>query len=138
MRAMALDIGEVRVGVAVSDPAGRVASPVCVLPAAEVLAHASTFRRVLEDWEPELLVCGRPKTLSGEDGPQAERVMEQARSIAKACELPLAFADERLSSSEAKRILREQGLSERAMRGKVDMVAASLFLQSWLDANTDR
>lgn len=138
MRAMALDIGEVRVGVAVSDPAGRVASPVCVLPAAEVLAHASTFRRVLEDWEPELLVCGRPKTLSGEDGPQAERVMEQARSIAKACELPLSFADERLSSSEAKRILREQGLSERAMRGKVDMVAASLFLQSWLDANTDR
>ena len=134
MRVLALDIGEVRVGVAVSDPAGRVASPVCVLPAQEVLAHAVTFRRVLEDWEPELLVCGRPMTLAGEEGPQAARVREQAERVAAACGLPLEFEDERLSSAEAKRILREQGLSERAMRGKVDMVAASLFLQAWLDA----
>lgn len=135
MRALALDIGEVRVGVAVSDPAGRVASPVCVLPAAEVLSHARTFVRVLEDWEPDVLVCGRPMTLAGEEGPQAERIMAHARAIAERCDLPLEFADERLSSAEAKRILREQGLNERSMRGKVDMVAASLFLQSWLDAN---
>lgn len=135
MRVLALDIGEVRVGVAVSDPAGRVASPVCVLPAAEVLSHARTFVRVLEDWEPDVLVCGRPMTLAGEEGPQAERIMAQARAIAERCDLPLEFADERLSSAEAKRILREQGLNERSMRGKVDMVAASLFLQSWLDAN---
>ena len=134
MRVLALDIGEVRVGVAVSDPAGRVASPVCVLPAAEVLAGARSFRRVLEDWEPELLLCGRPLTLAGEEGPQAARIERQAGQIARTCGLPLEFADERLSSQEAKRILREQGLSERAMRGKVDMVAASLFLQSWLDA----
>lgn len=138
MRALALDIGEVRIGVAVSDPAGLVASPVCVLPAAEVLAHAATFRRVLEDWEPDVLVCGRPKTLSGEDGPQAERVMDEARKIAARCALPLEFADERLSSAEARRILREQGFSERQMRGRVDMVAASLFLQSWLDARQTR
>lgn len=134
MRVLALDIGEVRIGIAVSDDSGTVASPVKVLPAQEVLAHARTFRRVLEDYEPEMLVCGRPKTLSGEDGPQAQRVMEQARSIAADCGLPLEFADERLSSQEAKRMLREQGLSERSMRGKVDMVAAALFLQAWLDA----
>lgn len=134
MRVLALDIGEVRVGVAVSDPVGRVASPVTVLPAQEVLAHAVTFRRVLEDWEPELLVCGLPRTLAGEEGPQAGRVRAQAEKIARSCGLPLEFADERLSSAEAKRILKEQGLSERAMRGKVDSVAAGLFLQSWLDA----
>ena len=134
MRVLALDIGEVRVGVAVSDPEGRVASPVCVLPAAEVLAHARSFRRVLEDWEPELLVCGLPRTLAGEEGPQAERIRAQAEKIARSCGLPLEFEDERLSSAEAKRILKEQGLSERAMRGKVDSVAAGLFLQSWLDA----
>lgn len=134
MRALALDIGEVRVGVAVSDPDAHVATPVCVLPATEVLAHATTFRRVLEDWEPDVLVCGRPVTLSGEEGPQAARVVARARKIAATCGLPLEFADERLSSAEAKRILKEQGLSERAMRGKVDMVAASLFLQAWLDA----
>ena len=134
MRVLALDIGEKRTGVAVSDPTGRVASPVCVLPSAEVLAHAASFRRVLEDWEPEVLLAGRPMTLAGEDGPQAGRIKSQAESIAVRCGLPLEFADERLSSAEAKRILREQGLSERSMRGKVDMVAASLFLQSWLDA----
>lgn len=121
-------------GVAVSDASGRVASPVKVLPAAEVLGHARTFRRILEDYEPDVLVFGRPQTLAGEDGPQAERLMGQARQIAADCGLPLEFADERLSSAEAKRILREEGLRERDMRGKVDMVAASLFLQAWLDA----
>ena len=60
--------------------------------------------------------------------------MRQAEQIAASCGLPLEFADERLSSSEAKRILREQGHSARSMRGKVDMVAAALFLQGWLDA----
>ena len=134
MRVLALDIGEVRIGIAASDASGTVASPVTVLPAQEVLSGARSFRYVLEDYEPDVLVCGLPKTLSGEDGPQAARIKEQAEHIAASCGLPLQFADERLSSREAKRILREEGLSERAMRGKVDMVAASLFLQAWLDA----
>ncbi len=131
---MALDIGEKRVGVAVSDPDERVASPVCVIAADEVLANGRSFRIVLEDWEPELLLCGLPMTLSGEEGPQAERVRGFAATVAKNTGIPLEFADERLSSAEAKRSLREKGLSEKAMRGKVDMIAASIFLQSWLDA----
>lgn len=134
MVAMALDIGEKRVGIAVSDASGSIAMPVKVLPAAEVLNQARSFRYLLEDYEPEILVCGRPMTLAGERGPQATRIEEQAAAIARACGLPLAFEDERLSSAEAKRILREQGLSEREMRGRVDSVAASLFLQTWLDA----
>jgi len=138
MRALALDIGEVRIGIAASDASGTVASPVKVLPAQEVMSGARSFRRILEDYEPEVLVCGRPMTLAGEEGPQAQRVMEVARRISESCGLPLEFVDERLSSAEAKRILRSQGLDERHMRGKVDMVAASLFLQTWLDANDDR
>ena len=134
MRITALDIGEKRVGVAVSDPDERVASPVCVIAADEVLANGRSFRIVLEDWEPELLLCGLPMTLSGEEGPQAERVRGFAATVAKNTGIPLEFADERLSSAEAKRSLREKGLSEKAMRGKVDMIAASIFLQSWLDA----
>ena len=98
-----------------------------------MLSNAKSFRRILEDWEPDILVIGRPKTMAGEDGPQAQRIMEQARQIADVCQLPLTFQDERLSSQEAKRILRKQGLSEKKMRGKVDAVAASLFLQTWLD-----
>ncbi|WP_418742549.1 Holliday junction resolvase RuvX [Enorma massiliensis] len=133
MIALALDIGEARVGIAVSDATGTLAMPVKVLPAQEVLGNARSFRYIIEDYEPEVLVCGRPETLAGEDGPQAQRVIEAAKKIARATGLPLEFIDERLSSREAKRILREQGLSEREMRGKVDSVAASLFLQTWLD-----
>lgn len=137
MVALALDIGETRIGIAVSDSSGRLAMPVKVLPASEVTGMARSFRYVLEDHEPDILVCGLPKTLAGEDGPQAERVRAVAAEVAGKCGLPVEFVDERLSSAEAKRILRAQGLSERQMRGRVDMVAASLFLQAWLDARRD-
>lgn len=133
---MALDIGEKRVGIAVCDPDERVASPICVLSADEVHSCARSFRSVLEDWEPELLLAGLPYTLAGEEGPQAARIRAFAADISEKSGLPLEFADERLSSAEAKRSLREKGLSEKAMRGKVDMIAASLFLQTWLDARS--
>ena len=134
MRIMALDIGEKRVGIAVSDPGERVASPVCVLPAEEVRANAKSFQRVLEDWDPQLLLCGLPVTLSGEEGPQAQRIRSFVENVVQNTGIKHEFADERLSSAEAKRSLREKGLTEKAMRGKVDMIAASLFLQAWLDA----
>lgn len=137
MRIMALDIGEVRVGIAISDPGERVASPVTVLPSAEVKACAKPFMRVLEDWEPELLVSGLPYTLSGEEGPQAARICAFAAEVSKRTGIPVEFSDERLSSTEAKRSLREKGMSEREMRGKIDMIAASIFLQSWLDARAN-
>ena len=132
--ALALDIGEVRTGVAVSDRTGRVAMPVKVLPAAEVEAVAKSFRYIIEDHEPDIIVCGLPQTMAGEDGPQVERIRAVAERISERTGLPLAYEDERLSSREAKRILREQGLSEKQMRGKIDMISASLFLQAWLDA----
>lgn len=134
MRIMALDIGEVRCGIAISDPDERVASPVCVLPTNEVKANAASFRRVCQDWEPEMLVSGLPLSLTGEAGAQAQRCKEIALLVGKNLQLPVDFSDERLSSAEAKRVLRERGLSERDTRGKVDMIAASIFLQSWLDA----
>lgn len=134
MVALALDIGGTRTGIAVSDRTGRVAMPLKVLPAAEVENMARPFRIIIEDHEPDVLVCGLPQTMAGEEGPQAERIRAIAERIARACDLPLEFIDERLSSSEAKRVLREQGLSEKQMRGKVDMISASLFLQAWLDS----
>lgn len=132
-----MDIGEVRVGIAISDPGERVASPVVVLPSAEVKTCAKSFMRVLEDWEPELLVSGLPYTLSGEEGPQAARIRAFAAEVSKRTGIPVEFSDERLSSTEAKRSLREKGMSEREMRGKIDMIAASIFLQSWLDARAN-
>ncbi len=135
MRILALDIGQARIGLAVSDTEGRVATPLKVLSANDVLENAPEFRRIIEDWEIGGLLCGLPYTLAGEEGPQAASIRQKAQRIAQASHLPLCFTDERLSSREAKRILREEGLDERAMRGKVDMIAASLFLQVWLDSH---
>ena len=134
MRVMALDIGKVRCGIAICDPDMKVASPLCVLPTRELEQNAPSFRRVVEDWEPEMILAGLPYTLSGEEGPQAADIRKLAERIAGNCKLPLKFADERLSSSEAKRSLREKGMSEKEMQGKIDMIAASLFLQAWLDS----
>ena len=138
MRVMALDIGDVRVGIAISDPDGRVATPLCVLPTSEVMSSAASFKRVLEDWEPEYFLFGAPLTLAGQNGKQASHIKLMAEQIADRCGLEYGFADERLSSSQAKKSMRESGLSEKEMRGKVDMVAASLFLQAWLDARPER
>ena len=137
MVALALDIGATRIGIAVSSRDGKMAMPVKVLPTAEVTGMAKTFRYLVEDYEPDILVSGRPLTMAGEPGLQAERVAAVAQKIADELDLPLEFEDERLSSQEAKRILREQGLNEKQMRGKIDMIAASLFLQTWLDRKNE-
>lgn len=138
MRIMAFDIGDVRTGIAISDPAQKVATPVCVLSTPEVLASAKPFLRVLEDWEPELFVCGLPLSLSGEEGEQARHIRDLAETISKNTDIPVEFTDERMSSTDAKRKLREMGYDEKAMRGKVDMIAASIFLQSWLDRRSSQ
>ncbi len=132
MRALALDIGEVRVGIAVGSTQTGLAFPVCVLNTQDVCTMSGAFRRVLDDNEPDVLVCGLPLTLHGEEGAQVKRIRALALQIAKDAQVPLEFCDERYSSREAKRILREQGFDEKHMRGKIDMVAASLFLQTWL------
>lgn len=134
MRILALDIGSVRTGIAVSDPQEKVASPLQVLPTQELVTGAQSLKRLMQDWEPELLLVGLPYTMAGEEGPQARSIRLQAQKIADLAGLPLEYTDERLSSAEAKRSLREKGLSEREMRGKIDMIAAGLFLQAWLDA----
>lgn len=138
MRALGLDIGSVRIGVAVSDPAGSVASPVAVLDARELAGSIRPLARIAEDYEAEVLVVGLPLTLGGEEGPQAVTVREVAERLAAQLGLPLAFADERNSSAEAKRTMHAAGLSEREQRGTLDKVAAAIVLQTWLDAGRGR
>ncbi len=97
---------------------------------------ARTFRMVLEDYEPDVIVCGLPQTMAGRRAPRPRASARSRGASTRVTGLPVEFIDERLSSTEAKRILREQGLSEKQMRGKVDMISASLFLQAWLDAQS--
>ena len=113
------------------------AFPVTVLSPQEVYNMAPVFRNIIADHEPELIVCGLPLSLDGQENAQALRVRECAAKVHSATGLPIEFVDERLSSSQAKRVLREAGLDERHQRGKVDGIAASLFLQTYLDGNVD-
>lgn len=130
---MALDIGEKRVGVAICDDKETVASAICVLNAQDVFQVSRNFKTVLENWEPDCLLVGKPKTLSGDVGPQAKRVEEIAQSISEKTGIDVEFFDERLSSKEAKNYMRECGMTERDMRGKIDMIAAQIFLQTFID-----
>ena len=132
MNVLALDIGRSRVGIAVCVGKPPIASPLCVISYNEVKNTQPQFRRLIEDWQPDLLLCGLPYSLDGKPGPQAESVKKDAKHIASQVGLPLEFVDERLSSKQAKQILREQGITEAQMRGKIDMIAASIFLDTWL------
>ena len=134
MRIFGLDIGETRIGVAVSDPTGSVATPLAVIDARKALGDGQELRRLAQDYEVELLVAGLPLSLDGGEGPQAVRVRGAAERLAAFTGLPLEFTDERLSSTEARRSMTAAGVSDRDKRGSVDMVAAAIFLQSYLDA----
>lgn len=134
MRVLGLDIGEKRIGVAVSDPSGSVATPLAVLDARRALGDGQELARLVADYDVELLVAGLPLSLDGSEGPQALRVRSAAQRLAGLVSLPLEFADERLSSTEARRTMTDAGVTDRDKRGSIDMVAAAIFLQTYLDA----
>jgi putative Holliday junction resolvase len=136
MRILGLDIGEKRIGVAVSDPSGTVATPLKVLDAAAALSSKSELPDIVEEYDVGRVVVGIPLSLDGTEGPQATRVRGAAARIAELLEVPIDFADERLSSVEAMRALGSGGVSAKASRGRVDMIAASLLLQGYLDRRT--
>jgi len=134
MRVLALDFGEKRTGIAVSDPSGTIAHPLDVMKTEDILNNAAKFRRLLQDYAIELIIVGLPVSLDGSEQEQATRIRHQAASLEELYGLTVEFTDERLSSKEAKRALRQLGYSERDMRGKTDKIAASIVLQAWLDS----
>jgi putative Holliday junction resolvase len=137
VRLLALDIGEKRIGVAVSDPSGTVATPLTVIDAARTLATGADLVRLVEEYDAGAVIVGLPLSMDGSEGPQAERVRRAASRLAGFLRVPVHFADERLSSVQAGRALGEGGFTSRKARGSVDKVAASIFLQSYLDAQRD-
>jgi putative Holliday junction resolvase len=135
VRRLGLDIGERRIGVAVSDPSGRVATPLKVLDARELARDASPLRHLVDDYEVGEIVVGLPLTLAGDEGPQAAAVRVTVRRLLEPLGVPVLYHDERLSSAQAERAMADAGADARARRGSVDMVAATVFLQSYLDAS---
>lgn len=137
MRVLALDIGEKRIGVAVSDTEGRVAMPLRVVDARRALGDGAELVRMAQDYEVDRLVVGLPIGLDGVEGRQAARVRRDAERLARFLRLPVDYVDERFTSAEAERRMRETGADSRAMRGSIDMVAAAVLLQAYLDARRE-
>jgi len=134
VRSLGLDIGEKRIGVAISDDQGAVATPLDVLDAARVLGDGRALRAIVEEYDVDVLVIGLPLSLDGTEGPQARRVRTLARRLTGYVPLPVVYVDERLTSIEAARRMREGGLDERQQRGTKDKVAAAILLQTYLDS----
>lgn len=135
MRVLALDLGAKRIGVAVSDADARVATPVLVLERHRDRArlHREIAELVVE-WEAELLLLGLPLDLRGEVGPAAAAVMVERDELAAVVGVPVEVHDERLTTRIADRALQERGdLDGRQRRRVVDMVAAAVILQDWID-----
>jgi putative Holliday junction resolvase len=133
-RVLALDVGSRRLGVAVSDPTGTVASPLATVPRRTPAEDARTIAALADEQAATTVVVGLPVTLAGREGPAATAVRAYLAELAPL--LPgLAFelVDERLSTVAAERALVGGGVRRRARRQVVDQVAASVFLQTWLD-----
>jgi putative holliday junction resolvase len=138
-RVLALDVGSRRLGVAVSDPTGTVASPLLTLPRRAPAADAAALARIAAEQEATILVVGLPRTLAGGEGPAAKAVRSYVETLgAHLPGLRIELADERLSTVAAERAMIEGGVRRAGRRGAVDQVAASLFLQTWLDATREQ
>lgn len=134
MRVLGLDPGTRRVGVALSDSQGRVATPLTTL--SRTGDHGALCRAVADlvtEWQVEAVVVGLPLSLDGTVGPAAESALTEAESLRAVLSVPVHTHDERLTTVTAERVLTEQGLLTPARRKVVDQVAASVLLQAWLD-----
>ncbi len=134
MRALGVDLGTTRIGLATCDAGGRLASPYDVIPPGRdpALLHRRLAAIVTEE-EVEVVVVGLPLSLDGSHGPAARGAEAQASALAAVLDVPVVLHDERLSTVTAHRLLAAQGLDSRARRRVVDGAAAAVLLQSWLD-----
>ena len=136
MRIAALDVGEARIGVAVSDELGITAQGIGVIRRVGGQRDLEALRALLAPFAPERLVVGLPLNMNGSEGPQAAKVRTFAERAATHLGLPLEFWDERLTTVAAERVLLEADVSRRRRRDVVDKVAASLILQGYLARRT--
>ncbi|MCU0268156.1 MAG: Holliday junction resolvase RuvX [Acidimicrobiales bacterium] len=134
MRVLGLDLGTKRVGVALSDPTGTIASPYEVL--ARSGSRAVDHRRIaelVEEVGAERVVVGLPRSLSGAIGPAARAALEEIDALGDTLGVPVEAYDERLTTVSAERALREADVRGKNRRAVVDKVAAAVMLQAWLD-----
>lgn len=131
-RALALDLGEKHIGVAISDALGMVARPLEIFSRTSRKADFAHIGALVAVHHIDVVVVGLPFNMDGSEGRQAAWVRDYSAALAQTLTVPVEFWDERLTSEEAEDILRAHGKS--AAKGTVDAVAAAVILQSYLDS----
>jgi putative holliday junction resolvase len=135
MRVLGIDLGTKRIGVALSDSGGLVATPYEVIDRS---SPARDRRRILElasETGAERIIVGLPLSLDGSIGPAARAALDEAAALRTTTDLPVETYDERLTTVTADRSLRAMNVRGRARRQVIDKVAAAVILQAWLDSH---
>ena len=134
MRALGVDPGSKRIGIAVSDTTGTIASPLMVLQRSRSPRHdLAEVARIARTEEAEVIVVGLPINMNGSIGPAAKAATAMARQLATLVDVPVELHDERRTTVTADRAMMEAGLNAIERRQRVDKVAAAVMLQTWLD-----
>jgi putative Holliday junction resolvase len=137
VRILGLDIGERRVGVAISDPTGTVVRPLQTLVRGSREEDLAAVAAIVKEHDVGLVVVGEPLSLDGTEGPQARRIARYALVLAEHVSVPVVSWDERFSTVTAQEILSQRGRKKRQHardKGQVDAIAAAVILQSYLDS----
>jgi putative Holliday junction resolvase len=139
MRILGVDLGSKRIGIAVSDRSGIIASPLVVLQRSGSVArdHQAIAALVAEE-EAEAVVVGLPLNMDGSLGPAAKAAVHEAQALATVVNVPVHTSDERRTTVTADRVMIEAGMDAKARRKVVDKVAAAVLLQHWLDGRGTR
>jgi putative Holliday junction resolvase len=137
-RVLGLDLGDVRIGVAISDPERRLAVPLGTVHVGRPPGELKAIASLVGENDVTLVVVGDPRSLSGARGTPSHHATEFAAALAAFLPVPVELQDERLSSVEAERALRTAGVRGRGLRDRVDRSAATVILQAWLDAHPGR
>jgi len=132
-RVLGLDVGSKRIGIAVSDLLGITAQGLETLQRQNKRLDFEKLAKVVEEFGITQIVVGYPLRMSGEEGVQAEKMRRFAEELRGRFQLPVHLWDERLTSAEANRLLRETDMSIRRRGQVVDQMAAVLILQSWME-----
>ena len=134
IRALGVDLGSKRIGFAVSDISGTIASALTTVHRSSSRRHDhAAIARLVRDEEAEVVVVGLPLSLDGTSGPAARSAETEARQLASVVGVPVEMYDERFTTVTAERGMLEAGLDARQRRKVVDKVAAAVMLQAWLE-----
>ena len=134
---LGLDIGDTRIGVAISDALGVAAHPLCTLTRKNRQVDLIVISDLVSIHKVERVIVGLPISLDGSLGAQAEKVQKFARRLAHVIEVPIEFQDERFTTAEAEEILRELDKDAKEQRGLIDEVAAVLILKDYLNRDQE-